>query len=105
MRLNCVLVAGWLWWRGRLRSGVGVKRSEGLKGLIPHTFHLQWRRDSRLVVVDYIPRRRKHRFKDNGDVFLVFHGLYRVRIYRQESVSTADSLFGAYRGAAMRGRS
>lgn len=102
MRLNCVLVAVWLWWRSRLKSGVGVKRSEGLKGLIPHMFHLQWRKDSRLVVVDYIPRRRKHRFTGDGDTFVIFHGLYRVRIYRQESVSTADSLLAAYRGAALR---
>lgn len=102
MRLNCVLVAVWLWWRSRLKSGVGVKRSEGLKGLIPHMFHLQWRRDNRLVVVDYIPRRRKHQIKDDGDSFIVFDGLYRVRIYRQESVSTADSLFSAYRGVARR---
>ena len=98
MRLNCVLVAAWLWWRSRFKSGVSVKRSEGMRGMVPHMFHLRWRKDSRLVVVDYIPRHRKHQIKDDGDSFVVFNGLYRVRIYRQESISTADSLFAAYRG-------
>lgn len=102
MRLNCVIVALWLWWRSRLKTGLGVKRSDGLRGMVPHMFHLKWRQDSRLVVVDYIPRRRKHQFSDEGDSFVVFDGMYRVRIFRQTSVATADSLFAAYRLAAER---
>lgn len=104
MRLNCVLVALWLWWRSRMRTGVGVKRSEGLRGLVPHMFHLQWRGDTRLVVVDYIPRRRKHAFIERGDSFVIFDGMYRVRIYRQEAVETSDTLFSAYRDAATQSR-
>lgn len=104
MRLNCVLVALWLWWRSRMRTGVGVKRSEGLRGLVPHMFHLQWRGDTRLIVVDYIPCRRKHAFTERGDSFVIFDGMYRVRIYRQEVVATSDTLFSAYRDAATQSR-
>ena len=104
MSLNCVLVALWLWWRSRMRTGVGVKRSEGLRGLVPHMFHLQWRGDTRLIVVDYIPRRRKHAFTERGDSFVIFDGMYRARIYRQEAVATSDTLFSAYRDAATQSR-
>ena len=95
MRLNCVLVALWLWWRDRFRSGLGVRRSTGLKGLIPHFFHIRELRDT-IVLIDYIPRRRKTNFADEGDSFLVFRGLFRVRIYRQQAVSTADTFAAAY---------
>lgn len=99
MKLNCALVALWLWWRARFKTGLGVKRSEGLHGAIPHFFHLK-DKGRRLVVVDYIPRRRKNSFCERGDSFVLFDGLYRVRIYRQTAVATADSLFAAYRLAA-----
>jgi len=99
MRLNCALVALLLWYRARFRSGVGVKRSESLGGLIPHFFHLRERR-GRLVIVDYIPMRRKARALGAGDSVLIFHGLFRVRIYRLSAASTDGSLFAAYRGAA-----
>lgn len=98
MRLNCILVALWLWWRNRFRSGLGVRRSVGLRGLIPHFFHVQEDGDV-LVVIDYIPRRRKARFTDDGDSFVVFRGLFRVRIYRLQAISTADTFSGAYREA------
>ena len=52
-----------------------------------------------LVVIDYIPRRRKARFTDDGDSFVVFRGLFRVRIYRLQAISTADTFAGAYREA------
>ncbi len=100
MRLNCLLVAVLLWYRARFKSGIGVKRSEGLHGLIPHFFHLRERRGL-LIIIDYIPRHRKAACLSPGDSFLVFRGLYRVRIYKQVAVSTADSLFGAYRQAAL----
>jgi len=102
MRLNCVLVAMWLWWRSGLKSGAGVSRSEGLRGLVPHFFHLAWRGKRDLVVVDYIPRKRKHGVIEPGDSVLIFRGLFRVRIYRLESVATADTLFAAYRDALRR---
>ena len=103
MRLNCVLVALWLWWRDDFRSGLGVRRSVGLRGLIPHFFHVRELRDI-IVVVDYIPRRRKANFGDEGDSFLVFRGLFRVRIYRLQGVSTADTFASAYRDAHERAK-
>ena len=53
MRLNCLLFAAALWVRSRFRSGIGVKRSQGLAGLVPHFFHVR-ERGQGLVVEDYI---------------------------------------------------
>ena len=99
MRLNCLLVASHLWWRSHLRSGIGVKRSEGLRGLIPHFFYVRERKSKELVLIDYIPRQRKHGLLDRGDSVLVFDGLYRVRIYRLVATATADTLPEAKRSA------
>lgn len=107
MKLNCAVVALALWYRASFRSGIVIKRSEGLYGLIPHFLHLRERKapkdrhGSTIVLVDYIPRRRKSGCADPGDSFVLFDGIYRVRIYRQVAVSTGDSLFSAYRSAAL----
>lgn len=103
MRLNCLLFAAALWVRSRFRSGIGVKRSQGLAGLVPHFFHVR-ERGQGLVVEDYIPRRRKVRALDNGDSFALFDGLYRVRVYRLDAQATADTLFAARRDALRRRR-
>lgn len=103
MRLNCALVALWLWWRDRFRSGIGVRRSVGLGGMIPHFFHVT-ERENVIVLVDFIPRRRKSRFSDNGDSFLVFRGLFRVRIFRLQSISTGDTFTETYRDAHERAK-
>lgn len=112
MRLNCALVAVALWYRARFRSGIAIKRSEGLHGLIPHFIHLRERKRRRLnpaerrgiyatdlIIEDYIPVRRKDGILDQGDSFLVFDGLFRTRVYRLVAVSTAGTLIGARRGA------
>lgn len=109
MRLNCVVVALALWFRARFRTGIAVKRSDGLHGLIPHFMHMRERKRGRaprggiyaadLLLEDFIPLRRKHGFLDDGDSFVVFEGMFRTRIYRLVAVSTAGSLFGARRGA------
>ena len=100
-RLNCLLFAFFLWINNRLRTGIGIKRSVGLKGLIPHFFHIK-EKDKLLIVEDYIPRKRKNRITDNGESFVLFDGLYRVRIYRLEATSTNDTLFGARREALLK---
>lgn len=98
LKLNCLLIAVYIWFRGRLRGGLGVKRSVGLKGLVPHFFHIKEHGDKELVVVDYIPRTRKTRFTElSGDSFVLFEGLYRVRVYKQVGTGTSDTLWGAYR--------
>lgn len=76
-----------------------MKRSEGLRGLIPHFFYVRERKSKELVLIDYIPRQRKHGLLDRGDSVLVFDGLYRVRIYRLVATATADTLPGAKRAA------
>lgn len=103
MRLNCLVFAAALWVRSRFRSGIGVKRSQGLAGLMPHFFHVR-ERAGLLMVEDYIPRRRKSRLFERGDSFVLFDGLYRVRVYRLDAQATADTLFAARRDALRRRR-
>lgn len=103
MKLNCLIVAAYLWWQGGMRSAIGVRRSEGLRGAVPHFFHVKERRGrTEVVLVDYIPRRRKHSFLGRGDSVLAFDGVYRVRIYRLVATATADTLREAYRDALSR---
>jgi len=73
-------------------------RSRGLKGLVPHFFHIK-EKDNYLILEDYIPRQRKNNFKDRGESFILFDGMYRVRIYKLVANSTSDSLTGARRSA------
>jgi len=100
-RMNCLIFAVGMWFHNRMKSSLFVTRSIGLKGLIPHFGHIKFR-DKLLVVEDYIPRKRKTNFIDKGDSFLIFDGLYRVRIFEQKSTSTSDSLFSARKEALLR---
>lgn len=93
-RLNCLLVAAWLWIRSRGRSAIWMRRSEGKRGRIPHLGIFR-ERGRELIVVDYIPRRRKSSLADAGQSPLVFDGLYRVRRYTLTAVGTADTLRAA----------
>ena len=68
-------------------------------GLIQHFLHERERKSKELVLIDYIPRKRKHGLLDRGDSVLVFDGLYRVRIYRLVATATADTLPEAKRAA------
>ena len=92
MKLNCLIFALVTWFHNNLKTGLGITRSRGLKGLIPHFFHIR-ERDDYMIVEDYIPRQRKNTFKDRGESFVLFDGMYRVRIYKLESISTSDTLF------------
>ena len=94
MRLNCLIFAVGLWLNNRMKSSLFVTRSVGLKGLIPHFGHITYR-DKLLIIEDYIPRKRKNSLVDKGDSFVLFDGMYRVRVYSLKAVSTADSLFSA----------
>lgn len=105
VKLNCLIVALMLWYRTRFRSSIAVRRSEGLKGVIPHFYQVKELRGKRtIVLVDYIPRRSKATFLSQGDKFVVFNGQFRVRIYRLQGMATADSLLGAFREALIRYR-
>lgn len=48
-----------------------------------------------MFVEDYIPRKRKESIADRGDSFVLFDGMYRVRVYELKVTTTADTLFGA----------
>ena len=94
LKLNCLIFAVGLWINNRMKSSLFVTRSVGLKGLIPHFGHITYR-DKLLIIEDYIPRKRKTNFTDKGDSFVLFDGMYRVRVYNLKAVATADSLFSA----------
>ena len=100
-RMNCLIFAVGMWFHNRMKSYLFVTRSVGLKGLILHFGHIKFK-DKLIIVEDYIPRKRKISFIDKGDSFLIFDGLYRVRIFEQKSISTSDSLFSARKEALLR---
>ena len=88
-RLNCLIVALRFWFSSRGRSIFGVRRSEGLGGLVPHALVIR-QRGAWLTVVDYVPRRRKASFFGRGDFALLFRGRYRVRRYRLVAEGSGD---------------
>lgn len=90
-RLNCLLVALWLWVGSRGRAWLWLRRSESLRGLIPHLGIVR-ERGRELVVIDYIPRIRKSRLAGPGASIALFDGLYRVRRYKLTSIGTGDTL-------------
>ena len=90
---NCLIFAAVLWFRSRGRTWIAVRRSEGLKGLVPHFLHLEEHGDT-LIVRDYFPRRRKLRFGDQGDFALLFDGEERRRVYRLETSRPVDQNVG-----------
>lgn len=93
MRLNCWLVAMWLWIHSRGKGGAYVTRSHSFKGLIPHFGFVQilgWRYAR---VTEYVPPHRRRWSKD--DVVLLFKGKYRVTHYRLVAVRRHDTLAAA----------
>lgn len=88
-RINCWLVAMWLWLSSRGHCVIGVRRSEGLGGLVPHFLVIRGR-GTWLTVFDYVPRQRKTSFFGRGDSALLFNGQYRVRRYRLVANGAGD---------------
>lgn len=95
---NCLIVALSIWLKSGARHWIAVRRSVSFAGMVPHFSHVR-ERGRELVMVDYIPRKRKPRIISRGDSLLLFDGLYRVRRYRLESVGTGDTLRDAVRSA------
>jgi hypothetical protein len=73
-----------------------MKRSEGKGGRIPHLGVMRERADE-LVVIDYIPRQRKSGLFDQGQFFLLFDGLVRVRVYEEVGIGIGDTVAEARR--------
>lgn len=95
---NCLLVALTLWFATRGRGWIGVRRSLGLAGLIPHFVHGREKQSGRiLVIVEAIPPKRKDVPWSHGDSFLLFPALYRARRYRLVATGTGDTLRDAVR--------
>ena len=97
-RLNCWIVAMRFWLSSRGRSIFGVRRSEGLGGLVPHALVIR-ERGAWLTVIDYVPRKRKMSFFGRGDFVLLFNGRYRVRHYRLMGKGYGDCAKAAIRQA------
>lgn len=76
MRLNCLIVALWLWLASWGRAYLWVRRSLHFKGLIPHagTAHVM---DDKVVVIDYVPPEEALWTRRN--MVVLFDGTYRVR--------------------------
>lgn len=64
--------------------------------MVPHFAHFK-ERGKTLVMVEYIPRHRKDAPFDDGQSFVIFRGIYRVRRYRLESDATGATLIDAAR--------
>lgn len=84
-RFNCLLIALWLWFRSRGRFLIGIRRSESLRGTIPH-FVVVIESPERVTLIDYVPNHRKEHPADlrRGSA-LLFRGHFRVREYRMVS--------------------
>lgn len=95
---NCLLVALTLWFATRGRGWIGLRRSLGLAGLIPHFVHGRERRGGHiLIVVEAIPERRKGAAWQRGDSFLLFPAMFRATRYRRVAQGTGDTLRDAVR--------
>lgn len=96
MRLNCLLAAIYFWFCGQCHGWLAVRRSSGLRGLIPHFAHIS--RDGMfLTMVDFGPLKSKDRSTDEGDSHFLFKGVFRVRRYMQVGCVTVKSLSEAKR--------
>lgn len=95
---NCLFVALALWISTRGRGWIGLRRSQGLKGKVPHFGHLREKCGGQyVVVIDAIPPRRKDRFFQGGDSFILFRPTYRATKYRRVAVGTGDDIRMALR--------
>jgi hypothetical protein len=95
MRANCLLVALWLWFRGRGHGWIAMRRSDGLRGLIPH-FAYAARARGWMLTVEFSPGKSKSWIFSRGDSPLLFRGNFVIRTYvlvnRAEHGSPADAL-------------
>ena len=102
VKLNCFVVAMWLWAASRGKDWVSVRRSRWFKGLVPHfsTFRGKGRY---CLHVEYVPNRKQGDPKEAGDCLAIFPGVYRATLYRRvgmvETISYRDSIFGVFKQA------
>lgn len=104
MRLNCILVALWLW-LARTGDFIAVRRSRWFYGLIPHAANVRF--NGRYGwCMEYIPR-REHQGepKPDDDSVVMFKGHYRVRIYRLVADQRAETFNAARQQAIKEARS
>lgn len=75
-----------------------MRRSSGLRGYVPHFGMARERANGRrLILVETIPPKRKERWLEDGNTFVAFPMIYRVRTYVLASMGTGDSLREAVR--------
>lgn len=97
-RLNCWVVAMYLWGSTRAKDWVGTRRSLWFRGLIPHfaSFRI---RAKHLTMVEYVPNRQKGEPRGDGDWLIVFPGVYRVTVYYRVVEVTSHDYEEAVRAA------
>lgn len=87
-RLNCWIVAMWLWLYSKGYVWASVRRSHWYRGFIPH-FSI-FRNPGRFCLhVEYIPDRRKGSSKTMNTLIPLFRGIYKVTLYKKISTSTS----------------
>jgi len=84
-RLNCWLVAMWLWAGSCGKQYVWVRRSHLLHGLVPHFGFAESHDGEIFKVIEYIPPHNR-RFPRGSDCVLLFPGHYRVTYLRVTAV-------------------
>jgi len=79
-RLNCWIVAMWLWLAASGKTYVWIRRSHAFYGLIPHFGHSERLGLRRFRSIEYRPPKGRRWTKD--DFVLAFSGHYIVTHYR-----------------------
>lgn len=79
-RLNCLIVAMWLWLLSSGRTYIWLRRSHAFYGLIPHFGHAERMGLRKFRAIEYRPPKGRRWSKD--DFVLAFNGHYVVVHYR-----------------------
>lgn len=93
-RLNCWLVAMYLWAMSRARGYAWVRRSKSFRGLIPH-FGYAEEAAGHLIVIEYVPPEGKLWTFENR--VIVFRGSYKVSVLKQVAGASFPDLMTATR--------
>jgi len=101
-KLNCLIVAVWLWLEARGRSYLWLRRANSFFGLLPHFGNSERIGFRSFRTIEYRPPNGRLWSKD--DLGLMFRGHYAVTHFKMVSVrrwatkeqAMADHYFGAH---------
>lgn len=99
-RLNCWVVAMWIWLQGRGHSYAWIRRSHEFWGLIPHFGHAERVGFRSFRSIEYIPPKGRRWTSDdlifffNGRYVVVHYRIVSVRRWKTKEQALADHYFG-----------